>query len=252
MKPQQIKKKIAEVKNWYHQIELAPGIITPGVNNSKQFLKQLKLPKDCRQKRILDIGTRDGFFAFEMEKRGATVVALDYVPQTSTGFSIAKKVLNSKRVVYYQDNIYNITPKKYGKFDIVLFLGLLYHLPDPIKALNIVRSVCKKDIYVETQGIDNAFLTPEGKLVSLNSLSPLLTKSSLMQFYPKNSLNNDPSNYWAPNLTCLKGMLEETGYKIVTASVHGSRLVAHGQITNDLKTKEVMNIATGISKPKSW
>lgn len=246
-----ILKEISKVKNWYHQIELAPGIITPGVNNSAKVLKLLKLPLNCHGLRVLDLGTRDGYFAFEMEKRGAQVTAVDYLPKETTGFAIAQKILGSKNIIYKQDNLYEITPKSYGTFDIVLFLGLLYHLPDPVRALKIVRQVCQGTMYLETQGIDNAFLLPNGQLTALKNISPILTDASIMQFYPKNSLNDDNSNYWAPNMTCLVDMLGETGFKILSKTINGNRLVVKCQAAENHVLKYFMDIATGEILPKS-
>jgi hypothetical protein len=65
-----------------------PGITTPGINNTAQVLALLDLPDDARGLRVLDLGTR-GFFAFEMERRGAEVIAVDYIPKDQTGFAVA-------------------------------------------------------------------------------------------------------------------------------------------------------------------
>ncbi|MFA6250166.1 MAG: class I SAM-dependent methyltransferase [Candidatus Shapirobacteria bacterium] len=249
---QKIISDIAKVKSWYHQITLTPGVVTPGVNDSAQVLKLLNIPKNCRGLKVLDLGARDGFFSFELEKRGAQVLAVDYVPANSTGFDVAKKYLKSKTVQYRQDNIYNITPQKYGTFDIVLFLGLLYHLPDPIRALKIVRSVTKKSLYIETQGIENSFLLPDGSFAQLSAVAPVLSSTPIMQFYPKKTLNNDPSNYWAPNMACLVAMLEETNFKVVSQKVNGGRLIAECVVSSDHFTEAIMDIAVGNKMPNSW
>ncbi|MGB8354143.1 MAG: class I SAM-dependent methyltransferase [Chthoniobacteraceae bacterium] len=95
-----IKSMIAQHTAWYHRIELSPGIITPGINDSGENLRQLDglgLPVDCSGLRVLDIGTADGFMAFEMERRGAgEVIALDYRKPTTTGFTIASEILGSR------------------------------------------------------------------------------------------------------------------------------------------------------------
>ncbi len=84
---------ISAYPRWYHRIEVRPGLITPGVNDSPGTLQMLQLPSDCTGMRVLDIGTRDGFFAFELERRGADVVAVDYMPAERTGFPIAAQLL---------------------------------------------------------------------------------------------------------------------------------------------------------------
>src|SRR4249920_631413 len=91
-----IRQKIASIPVWYHTIELAPGIFTPGSRDCRTLLDLLDLPSNVAGKRVLDVGARDGYFSFEMEKQGAEVVALDYIPANETGFSLAKEILGSR------------------------------------------------------------------------------------------------------------------------------------------------------------
>jgi tRNA (mo5U34)-methyltransferase len=217
-----ILEKINSVKHWYHRIEIMPGVITPGVNDSARALELLNLPQDCTGKRVLDLGTRDGFFAFELEKRGAEVLAMDYQPMERTGFGVMAEILGSK-VTFVQDNIYNISSEKYGKFDIVLFLGLIYHLRDPLGALDIIRDICQGELYLETQVIDNAFLNADGKLVPLKSISEELLHLPIMQFYPGTALNNDATNFWAPNFKCMEMLLLESNFEVLDKKLYGQR-----------------------------
>lgn len=241
-----IKNLMGTNKHWYHQIVLSPNITTPGINNSKLFLKHLDLPSPCKGLRVLDIGTADGFFAFEVEKRGGNVIAIDYRSlRKNPGFRIVSNILQSK-VKYVTDNVYNITPKKYGMFDIVLFLGTLYHLPDPFLALETVKRVCKNLLYLETQTIDNAFLTSNKKFVPLSSLSKELVKSPIMQFYPKGALNNDPTNFWAPNMACIEAMLLELDIKILKKKLLGARAIFKCKVENKNKENYYLKIARGI------
>jgi tRNA (mo5U34)-methyltransferase len=126
-----IRKVIRSAPNWYHRIELAPGVFTPGANDSGKFLALLELPHDLSGKRVLDLGTRDGYFAFEAERRGAAeIIAIDYVDKSATGFAAVADYFGSS-VRYIRENIWNLDPAVIGTFDIVLFLGLLYHLRNP-------------------------------------------------------------------------------------------------------------------------
>src|SRR5438105_6590169 len=94
-----IERLIAEHGRWWHEIEVAPGIVTPGDDSNRMklpILDSLGLPQKMAGWRALDIGCSDGYFSFEMEKRGAEVVAIDFVPETYTGFATARKILDSK------------------------------------------------------------------------------------------------------------------------------------------------------------
>jgi tRNA (mo5U34)-methyltransferase len=243
----EIMKKINMVKDWYHRIAIKQDIITPGVNDSPATLKLLELPESCQGLRALDLGTRDGFFAFELERRGADVVAIDYVSCDASGFKVAAELLGSK-VTYVQDNVYQVAKEKYGTFDIVLFLGLIYHLPDPMLALAIVRSMCKDLLYLETQTIDNAFMTPDGKFVPLSSISPALADTPIMQFCSGGSLNEDPTNYWAPNMKCMEMMLVENDFTVVRKTLIGGRGLFKCQV-GELNHEWLNRIARGLQHP---
>jgi tRNA (mo5U34)-methyltransferase len=218
-----IRTKIASFSRWYHQIELAPGVTTPGVNASSVVLERLNLPEDCRGLRALDIGARDGYFSFELERRGAEVLAIDYARPTETGFAIAQEILNSK-VVYQVANVYDLNAQDYGQFDIVLFLGVLYHLRNPLLALDHIWSVCRNQLWVESHVLDKAFMRDEKEpLVPLSQVSADLIATPIMQFYPGAVLNNDATNWWVPNMACLRAMLKESNFVIGHESLAGNR-----------------------------
>jgi tRNA (mo5U34)-methyltransferase len=230
MTDDQIRERIASVPHWYHQIEVRPGITTPGVNDSTRTLRRLDLPRRCHGLRVLDIGARDGFFSFELERRGAEIVAIDYIDPSASGFAVASELLGSE-VQCDVCNVYDLAPERHGTFDIVLFLGLLYHLRDPLLALDRIWEVCRPDalLVMETQLLDNALLVDGGAFRTLADIDPLLRDTCLMQFYPGDTLNGDPSNYWAPNAACVRGMLGAAGFETKAEDVAGSRGIFHAR-----------------------
>jgi Predicted methyltransferase len=124
--------------NWFHSIPLDDGTVTPGLDSSMDKLEQVCLPKDLSGKTVLDIGAWDGFFSFQAEKAGAErVLATDHFCWsgpgwgTKDGFNFAHKALNSK-VESLDIDAMDISPDNVGKFDVVMFLGVLYHLSDPM------------------------------------------------------------------------------------------------------------------------
>ena len=229
---EQIRARIAAVAHWYHQIEIRPGISTPGVNNSADTLRRLDLLERYDGLRVLDIGARDGYFSFELERRGAEVVAIDYMDPAETGFPVARELLGS-HVDYRLDNVYDLAAERHGTFDLVLFLGLLYHLRDPLLALDRIWDVCRPGavLILETQLLDNALLTADGRVRPLAQVDPELAGVCLMQFYPEDALNGDWSNYWAPNAACTRGMLRAAGFATTGEDVAGPRGIFHAQQT---------------------
>jgi tRNA (mo5U34)-methyltransferase len=228
---QELRTLIDTVPHWYHQIEIRPGVVTPGINETVETLRLLSLPDDASGQRVLDIGVRDGYFSFELERRGAEVLAIDYLDPSETGFPVAKELLGSD-VEYRVDNVYRLDPDEHGTFDIALFLGVLYHLRDPLLALDRVWDVCNDDalLIVETQLIDEAFLRADGTFAPLDEA---LRGVSLMQFYPDDTLHGDPTNYWAPNLTALKALVHTAGFVVEKAESIGSRGLVHARKVKD-------------------
>lgn len=219
--PDEIRKRIEQHGRWWHEIELAPGIVTPGDDSNREklpILEELGLPSRLDGVRALDIGCSDGYFSFELEHRGADVTAMDFVESTATGFATAAEILGS-RVQYRVDNVYNLSPEAYGSFDLVLFLGVLYHLRDPLAALDAIRSAMKPgaELYVATFLIDEHICLPNGNVTTLDELNAVLGDIPLWQAYPGGSLNGDFTNCFAPNMRALHVALEEAEFKIETS-----------------------------------
>lgn len=161
----QAREAVAEHRLWYHTLELAPGVITPGWFDLRPVVERMPWP-DVRGKRCLDIGTWDGFLAFELERRGASeVVATDIgdprewdLPlrtrslggetlaamageRTGRGFEIARRALGSS-VERIEINVYDLSPERVGEFDVVVCGSLLLHLRDPVRAVEAIHGVC--------------------------------------------------------------------------------------------------------------
>src|SRR6202162_56171 len=120
---EETRKQIKELEElgWDHSIELPDGQVIRGLQSLEQLrsrIKQFPIPEDLTGKRVLDIGAWDGWFSFEMERRGAQVVAVAASKQKT--FLQANALLNSQ-VEYKQMDVYELTPQRVGYFDIVLF-----------------------------------------------------------------------------------------------------------------------------------
>jgi tRNA (mo5U34)-methyltransferase len=192
---------------WYHTIDLGEGIVTPGYDNSPFRLARIGLPASLTGRSVLDIGAWDGFFSFEAERRGAArVVASDHYSwhglgwdtgAGKAGFELARRALQS-RVEDVDVDVMDLSPERVGAFDLVLFLGVLYHLKDPLAALERVASVTKHQLILETVVDMVGFGRPAAA------------------FYPGTELNNDPTNWWGPNAAAVIGMLRVVGFTRVT------------------------------------
>ncbi|HON55857.1 MAG TPA: DUF1698 domain-containing protein [bacterium] len=200
---------VNSVPFWWHKIEVGYGLLTPGhqggINNklaTYETLQRIKMPKDLSGKKVLDIGTWDGYFSFEAEKRGAKeILAIDNHYRLeknigSSGFEIAKKILASK-VKYKILDVYDISPEKIGYFDVVLFLGVLYHLKHPLLALEMISNITNNLMILETYYVNK------------------YEKDMIGIFYEKNELNDDSTNWWGFNKKCLEALIRTAGFKKV-------------------------------------
>ena len=190
---------------WFHTIELAPGVVTPGLDDTRERVDVLRLPPSLAGKTVLDVGAWDGFFSFEAERRGAArVVAADSFAwtganwSTKAGFELARSALGS-RVEDVEVDVLDLDPSRVGgTFDLVLFLGVLYHMRHPLLALEKVASVTGSQLVLET-AVDMTW-----------------TRRPAAAFYPGHGLGNpDPTNWWGPNPEAVAGMLRSVGFERV-------------------------------------
>jgi tRNA (mo5U34)-methyltransferase len=194
-----------EAIRWYHTIDLGQGVVTKGIDDTALRLARIDLPS-LEGRTVLDIGAWDGFFSFEAERRGASrVVATDFYSwhgvgwgtgNGKAGFELARAALGSQ--VEDEDiDVMELSPERIGTFDVVLFLGVLYHLRHPLLALERAASVSRDLLVLETVVDMVGFRRPA------------------MAFYPNRELNNDPTNWWGPNSPAVEGMLRTVGFERV-------------------------------------
>ena len=113
-------------------------------------------------------------------------------------------------------NVYDVSPGTLGKFDLVLFLGVIYHLRHPLLALDRIYDVVNDagSLMVESHVIDGGLVDNDGKWRNLSEFHPELSEMALSQFYPTAELGNDKTSKWAPNLTALCGWVNAAGFEI--------------------------------------
>jgi tRNA (mo5U34)-methyltransferase len=181
---------------WWHSIDLGNGVITPGaipLSEMQANFAYLQLPEDLSGKRVLDIGCWDGFYSFECERRGAEVVAVDcWRPE---GFFLAHEALQS-RVQFHELSVYELSRARLGSFDIVLFLGVLYHLRHPLLALERGCEMTDDFALIETHVIDNA------RDVHFPAL----------EFYEWDELGGQYDNWCGPNTEGLLVLTRSAGF----------------------------------------
>lgn len=212
----EVRAAVARQPLWYHCIDVAEDLVTPGWFDLRPIVERMPWP-DVTGKRCLDVGTYDGFLAFELERRGAgEVIATDigghedwdWLPRAAAereilgdiagekgaGFHIAADALkaSARREVC---NVYDLSPDRLGTFDVVVCGSLLLHLRDPFRALAAIRSVCS-----------GYFLSAEAIDLLLTALQPRRAASFVY---------GEIGQWQIPNAAGHRRMLEMAGFDIV-------------------------------------
>ncbi|MCI0339422.1 MAG: DUF1698 domain-containing protein [Acidobacteria bacterium] len=223
---------------WWHSIDLGEGHVTAGVHKLEELCdnySRFDLPQDLSGRRLLDIGCWDGFYSFEAEKHGAEVVAVDcWRPEN---FFKAREALRSK-VEFHDLNVYEVTRARLGSFDIVFFLGVLYHLRHPLLALEQVCEVTRDFAVIESHVIDNVFPT----------------EHPVMEYYEFDELGGQYDNWWGPNLECLTRLTRSAGFarvEILRREPTRATIKAHRRwddkpetVSADVRIRDVLNAVT--------
>ena len=206
---------------WYHTMELAPGVETPGWHDTRPVVSEIPFPASLEGKRCLDVGTFDGFWAFEMERRGASeVIAIDILdpeewdwPAGSEaevveaigqrkagglGFELARRELGSS-VQRLERSVYDVNESDMGRFDLIYLGSLLVHLRDPVRALERLRSVC-----------DGTMIVVDGIDLPLSLLLPKVPVATL-------DARGRPW-WWYPNQAGQARMIEAGGFELIQKS----------------------------------
>ncbi len=224
---------------WYHSIDLGDGVVTPG-DSLTAPLTGRELP-DFTERSVLDIGAWDGYYSFLAEREGASrVVALDHYvwgvdfgarqayweacrargvlpdPQRDTtdfwrpenlpgrrGFDLAHAALGS-RVEAVVGDFMKMPSGSIGTFDVVMFLGVLYHLEEPLTGLRRVRELTNEVAVVETEAIE---------LIGY-------PEQELLLFLPGDEIGGDFTNWYVPTLPALHAMCRAAGFRRVETKVH--------------------------------
>jgi tRNA (mo5U34)-methyltransferase len=220
----EVAQRIKDV-SWYHTMDLGDGVVTDGWFDMRRYVGEYGIPERLDGKRVLEIGTWDGFWAFELERRGAEVVALDLDDERELdwpprrrpelfsdeprgqGFRLAKEILDS-RVERVVRSVYHATPEELGTFDLVFCGSVLIHLRDQFLALERMAGLCS------------------GQLILAEEYDRL---SSLVPWAVSRFRANRPKDvvFWLPSRKTWKRMVWAAGFDRVEE--HGRFVMRAGE-----------------------
>jgi tRNA (mo5U34)-methyltransferase len=212
-------RRIEALGPWFHNLDLGGVSTAPDhflgnypADNWRRFAHAV--PQDLTGKTVLDIGCNAGFFSLEMKRRGADrVLGIDFDPDYLAQARFAAEVAGFD-IEFRELSVYDVAALG-ERFDVVLFMGVLYHLRHPLLALDLIHAHVARDVLV-FQSLQRGSRTSA-------TVEDDYTFWQTEQFdrpdYPKlhfieHSYAGDPTNWWAPNAACAEAMLRSAGFAI--------------------------------------
>jgi tRNA (mo5U34)-methyltransferase len=216
---EEIERKVGELGPWFHNLSLrgiqtAPHHFLGDYPSFKWRNFENSLPQDLRGMSVLDVGCNGGFYSIQMKLRGADrVLGIDHDEVYLRQAVFAAEVLELD-ISFEQLSVYEV-PQLKERFDLVLFMGVFYHLRHPLLALDLLRQHAAKDWFVF-----QSMLRGDDSVVPLAPDYPFSETAIFDQpGYPKmhfveNDYSGDPTNWWIPNRACAEAVLRSAGFRI--------------------------------------
>jgi tRNA (mo5U34)-methyltransferase len=217
---------VARLAPWFHNLHLPDGLQTAPDHPLGDFPRfkweQLApaLPADLTGVRALDIGCNAGFYSFELARRGASVLGIDhdehYLRQAhwaSERFGLAD------RIEWRQLGVYDLAHVE-EQFDLVLFMGVLYHLRYPLLALDIVAERVRGRLVLQTLTLPGDEQVDPPHDLGIDERDRLLEPGWPMMAFVEHRMAGDPTNWWLANAAAVEAMVRSTGLRVVERPAH--------------------------------
>jgi tRNA (mo5U34)-methyltransferase len=217
---EQIRRQVAELGDWFQNIDLngvptAPDHFLGDYPTCKWSRFRHAIPGDLTDKTVLDVGCNAGFYSLEMKRRGAArVVGIDSDPAYLAQARFAAEVVGAD-IEFRELDVYHVAQLG-EKFDLVLFMGVLYHLRHPLLALDLLHEHAVKDLLVfQTLMRGSPHVDRIEKDYPFEETGIFESPGYPAMFFVENRYSHDPTNWWIPNRACAEAMLRSAGFEIL-------------------------------------
>ncbi len=218
---EQIQRRIQELGPWFHNMELR-GIPTApehflGDYPAFKFRNfSASLPADLTGKTVLDIGCNGGFYSIEMKRRGAErVLGIDFDEDYLAQARFAAEV-SGFDIEFRKLSVYKVAELR-EKFDVVIFMGVLYHLRHPLLALDLLHEHVTRDLLLFQSLLRGPSNTPMIEEDYLFAEEAVFEEPGFPRMvFVEHNYSHDPTNWWLPNASCAAAMLRSAGYQILS------------------------------------
>jgi tRNA (mo5U34)-methyltransferase len=237
MNKEQISENISRLGKWFHNIDLqgvktAPDHFLGDYPNVKFQSFAHALPKDLSGKTVLDIGCNAGFYSIEMKKRGADhVIGIDSDEAYLNQARFAARV-NNLDIEFRNMSVYNIASLG-RQFDVVIFMGVFYHLRHPLLALDLLYEHVAKDLLIfqsMLRGSDNVHKLEED--YDFWDMDMFKDAGFPQMYFIEHRYSGDPTNWWIPNRAGMEAMLRSSGFDILEHPEHEVYICRKGILTD--------------------
>ena len=233
---EQINENIQQLGKWFHNINLygvqtAPDHFLGDYPKVKFEKFAHSIPADLTGKSVLDIGCNAGFYSIEMKKRGAErVLGIDSDEVYLDQARFASKTLG-QNIEFRNMSVYEVASLR-EKFDIVLFMGVLYHLRHPLLALDLLHEHVVKDLLV-FQSMQRGRTEVDKLKEDYDFWEKEIFESSgfPQMYFIEHKYSNDPTNWWIPNRACMEAMLRSAGFTIIEHPEQEVYICRYAEIT---------------------
>jgi tRNA (mo5U34)-methyltransferase len=216
-----------ELAPWFHNLHLPDGRETAPDHPLGDFpawkWRELapQLPQDLSGMRALDIGCNAGFYSFELARRGAHVLAIDFDARYLRQAEWARGELGlGERVELRRLSVYDLADLNEEPFDVVLFLGVLYHLRHPLLALDLVAEKTAGTLVVQTLTLPGEERLDTPADLALGDRGRMREAGWPTMAFIEKELAGDPTNWWAADAACVEAMLRSAGMRVDARPAH--------------------------------
>ncbi|HWD00026.1 MAG TPA: TIGR04290 family methyltransferase [Candidatus Sulfopaludibacter sp.] len=216
----EIRRRVAELGDWFQNLNLAgvqtaPHHFLGDYPSCKWSGFAHSIPADLSGKTVLDIGCNAGFYSLEMKRRGAArVLGIDSDPAYLAQARFAAEVRGAD-IEFRQLDVYQIAQLR-EKFDVVLFMGVLYHLRHPLLALDLLwEHVVGDTLVFQSLMRGSRELMPLAKDYPFEETGIFENSAYPAMYFVEHRYSHDPTNWWIPNRACAEAMLRSAGFEIL-------------------------------------
>ncbi|HJS90742.1 MAG TPA: TIGR04290 family methyltransferase [Steroidobacteraceae bacterium] len=221
-----MREQVMRLGPWFHNLHLPDGTQTAPQHLLGDFptvkWRQIApwIPDDLTGCRALDIGCNAGFYSFELARRGATVTALDIEPRYLEQARWAARQFGlESQLTFRQASVYGLAGSR-DRYDLVCFLGVLYHLRHPLLALDVVRGVTGGRLILQTLTMPGEEVLEPPQSIELGERELMRERGWPAMAFIEGRLEEDPTNWWAPSHACVEAMARAAGFRVVARPGH--------------------------------